>query len=131
MVMPGTRAYTTRCTVFYSISAAHHIISNCLKKLKIDAAIFAALLGVHFSIARFACLISVLLSLFPPCRVLTSGFDSENYPIPLDFTPLAINSRLLGDAPPELFDALANEPITMNAHHDGAGWLPKHCLCIG
>lgn len=51
--------------------------------------------------------------------VLTSGFDSENLPLPLSFTANARSSRLLAGASSDLFNALGSEPITMNSHHDG------------
>jgi len=53
--------------------------------------------------------------------VLTSGFDSENYPIALDFTANATQSRLFNPAtcPSTVFTALGSEAITMNNHQDG------------
>jgi len=52
-------------------------------------------------------------------KVLGTGFDSYNYPIPLNFTSLAFTSRLFSEATPSLMNALATLPITMNNHHDG------------
>jgi len=53
--------------------------------------------------------------------ILTSGFDSENYPVALSFSPNATSSRLFNPAtcPSYVFDALATQPITMNNHQDG------------
>jgi len=55
--------------------------------------------------------------------VLGTGFDSYNFPIPLNFTQLASTSRLFSEAGPSLMTAYATLPITMNNHHDGV--LPE------
>lgn len=51
--------------------------------------------------------------------ILQSGFDSEDLPIPLNFTGDAKTSRLFAGAPAHIMDLLATQPITMNAHHSG------------
>jgi len=53
--------------------------------------------------------------------VLTSGFDSENYPIALTFTANATQSRLFDTStcPSYVYNALGTKPITMNNHQDG------------
>lgn len=51
--------------------------------------------------------------------VLTSGFDSEDLPLPLDFTGAAKASKLFSTAPSFVYDSLQTKPITMNAHHSG------------
>lgn len=63
-------------------------------------------------------------------KVLTSGFDSENMSLPLNFTGAAQKgSRLLAEAKAmpvqgsggrlTIFDALATQPLTLNNHGDG------------
>lgn len=61
--------------------------------------------------------VSILAANSP--NVLSTGFDSENLPLPLTLTAAANTSRLFSAAPPGLLDALATLPITMNSHHDG------------
>ena len=39
-------------------------------------------------------------------EVLTSGFNSENLPLPLTFTPLANNSQIFSSYPPYLVDVI-------------------------
>jgi len=53
--------------------------------------------------------------------VLSSGFDSENYPIALSFVSNATDSRLFstGACPQYVYNALGTQPITMNNHQDG------------
>jgi len=55
--------------------------------------------------------------------VLVPGFDSEDYSIPLDFTPAAPNSVLFGPAhdSPALgvYATLATKNVTANLHHSG------------
>jgi len=50
---------------------------------------------------------------------LLTGFNSENYTVPLDFTSFAPESRLYGAAPSDVYTAFATEPITMNNHQYG------------
>lgn len=49
---------------------------------------------------------------------LLSGFDSENYTVPLSFTPYVSSSRLFGNAP-VIANILSTEPVTMNNHMYG------------
>ena len=51
--------------------------------------------------------------------VLSSGFDSEDLPLPLNFTSAVGNSKLFKDAPSFVMDNLKTKAITMNAHHSG------------
>jgi len=51
--------------------------------------------------------------------ILTSGFDSENLTIPLNFTAAAPVSRLYGPMPPNVIDIFASQPVTMNNHQMG------------
>lgn len=49
--------------------------------------------------------------------VLQCDFDSEDLPLPLNFTSgAAKSSRMLAGMPPPLFEALSQEPITQNEH---------------
>ncbi|EGC36406.1 hypothetical protein DICPUDRAFT_31892 [Dictyostelium purpureum] len=50
---------------------------------------------------------------------LLSSYNSENYTVPLNFTAAAKESNMLGNAPSEIFEALATQPITMNNHQFG------------
>ena len=43
--------------------------------------------------------------------------DSENLTLPLEFTHAAASSAMFGDAPAEIMDILAKQPVTMNNHH--------------
>ena len=51
--------------------------------------------------------------------VLSSGFDSEDLPLPLNFTSSVTNSKLFANAPTTVMTNLKTKPITMNAHHSG------------
>jgi gamma-glutamyl hydrolase len=51
--------------------------------------------------------------------VLETGFDSEDLPIPLNFTKAAAASRMFSSASPAVIHDLATQDITMNNHHDG------------
>jgi gamma-glutamyl hydrolase len=46
-------------------------------------------------------------------------YDSENLPLPLDFTPNAKSSRMFKNAPQHIFETFRDKSITMNLHHDG------------
>jgi gamma-glutamyl hydrolase len=53
-------------------------------------------------------------------NLLTSPFDSENISWPLFPTPVARNaSRLWGGAPPDVWEYLTTEDVTMNSHQAG------------
>lgn len=47
---------------------------------------------------------------------LLSPYDSENYTVPITFTPIASKSRLFSSAPSSVIDTLGNKPVTMNNH---------------
>eukprot|EP01147_Barroeca_monosierra_P010085 gene10086-2253_t len=51
--------------------------------------------------------------------VLSNGFDSENLPLPLNFTQNLATSRIFKNAPSELITALRNDALTMNNHASG------------
>eukprot|EP01013_Petalomonas_cantuscygni_P023277 TRINITY_DN44682_c0_g1_i1.p1 TRINITY_DN44682_c0_g1~~TRINITY_DN44682_c0_g1_i1.p1 ORF type:complete len:366 (-),score=56.41 TRINITY_DN44682_c0_g1_i1:340-1380(-) len=51
--------------------------------------------------------------------VLSTGFDSEDLPLPLNFTAASAASPWLRAFPAGLRSALAADPITTNLHHDG------------
>jgi gamma-glutamyl hydrolase len=51
--------------------------------------------------------------------VLTGPFDSEDYPIPLNFTAAAKSSYILSTIAPDIFNALGKENITQNEHSFG------------
>jgi len=46
-------------------------------------------------------------------------FDSENLPLPLQFTPNARNSKMFKHVPQFIFDTFQTKNVTMNLHHDG------------
>eukprot|EP01126_Amoeba_proteus_P050942 TRINITY_DN605_c0_g1_i3.p1 TRINITY_DN605_c0_g1~~TRINITY_DN605_c0_g1_i3.p1 ORF type:complete len:186 (-),score=28.83 TRINITY_DN605_c0_g1_i3:39-596(-) len=48
--------------------------------------------------------------------LLGERYDSENITLPLDFMPDYTSSRLFANAPSEITDILANQPVTMNNH---------------
>jgi gamma-glutamyl hydrolase len=50
---------------------------------------------------------------------LLSEYNTENYTIPLNFTSYVSQSKLFGNAPQNIIDILANEPVTMNNHMYG------------
>ncbi|KAN0019601.1 hypothetical protein ACTFIU_002818 [Dictyostelium citrinum] len=50
--------------------------------------------------------------------VLTD-FNAENYSIPLNFTSIALESKIMRNCPSNIINSLANDPITMNNHHLG------------
>jgi len=58
--------------------------------------------------------------------VLEGGFDSYNYPIPLNFSRLAATSRLFSDASSSLITGFATQNITMNNHHFGVTSATYH-----
>ncbi len=52
--------------------------------------------------------------------VVSTGFNAENYSIPLNLTDAAATSRLYGpNAPQDVVQSLSTLPITMNAHQAG------------
>jgi hypothetical protein len=55
----------------------------------------------------------------PNISVVSSGFDSENLTLPLNFTPTGESSRMMTAAGPEIVSILANQPVTMNNHQSG------------
>eukprot|EP00043_Microstomoeca_roanoka_P016278 m.165583 g.165583 ORF g.165583 m.165583 type:complete len:327 (+) comp16427_c1_seq2:264-1244(+) len=63
--------------------------------------------------------------------VLESGFDSENLPLPLNFTSNLATSRIFATARPELVQALKTDALTMNNHQAGvtpASFAANHNL---
>lgn len=50
---------------------------------------------------------------------LNNGLDSNNISLPLNFTDAAPSSRMFGGASKELYQWLAEKPITMNNHQQG------------
>ncbi|KAN0038736.1 hypothetical protein ACTA71_000922 [Dictyostelium dimigraforme] len=46
-------------------------------------------------------------------------FNAENYSIPLNFTSIAYDSKIMRNCPSSIINSLANDPITMNNHHFG------------
>ncbi|CAI5740059.1 unnamed protein product [Hyaloperonospora brassicae] len=50
---------------------------------------------------------------------LSSGFDSNNLTLPLNFTDQAPSSRMFRQASPELYSWLKDKPVTMNNHELG------------
>ncbi|EFA81874.1 peptidase C26 family protein [Heterostelium album PN500] len=50
---------------------------------------------------------------------ILTGFNSENYTVPINMTAAASSSTLFSLASPEIMSALANQPITMNNHMYG------------
>jgi len=62
-------------------------------------------------------LISILTADDP--SVLDTGFDSYDYPLPLQFTEDAKSSAMFGDAPQALMTALQKQNITLNDHECG------------
>jgi gamma-glutamyl hydrolase len=59
-----------------------------------------------------------ILSAQDPNVLETYAFDSENLPLPLNFTSLAPKSRMWSISP-ELYNAFQTQNITINLHHDG------------
>jgi gamma-glutamyl hydrolase len=55
---------------------------------------------------------------------LDTGFDSENYSIPLNFTDYVKQSRIFANASADLINIFASEPVCMNNHQ--AGLTPDH-----
>ena len=55
--------------------------------------------------------------------ILSSGFDSEDLPLPLNFTANAANSKLFKNVPDFVVENLRTKAITMNAHHSGVAPL--------
>ncbi|EGD76129.1 gamma-glutamyl hydrolase [Salpingoeca rosetta] len=51
--------------------------------------------------------------------VLGHHFDSEDLPLPLNFTSHISTSKIFKSARPELITALRNQPLTMNNHEGG------------
>jgi len=52
-------------------------------------------------------------------EVLIDGYDSENLPLPLEFTNKAASSRLFHKMPHDLMQILTSENVTMNNHISG------------
>ncbi len=61
----------------------------------------------------------VLLDRCAHVQILSYPFDSENYPIPLNFSAAAAGSRLFSAAGAPLMHVLATQNVTMNNHHYG------------
>jgi len=55
---------------------------------------------------------------------LDTGYDSDNYSIPLNFTDYAKKSRIFADASSDLMNIFASDPVCMNNHQDGL--TPDH-----
>jgi gamma-glutamyl hydrolase len=51
--------------------------------------------------------------------ILHSGFDSYNYSIPLNLTPLAASSRFFTKLPTQVVTTLTTKNVTQNLHHFG------------
>eukprot|EP01121_Diplochlamys_sp_Union-15-3_P000097 TRINITY_DN10084_c0_g1_i1.p1 TRINITY_DN10084_c0_g1~~TRINITY_DN10084_c0_g1_i1.p1 ORF type:complete len:316 (-),score=40.60 TRINITY_DN10084_c0_g1_i1:45-992(-) len=51
--------------------------------------------------------------------VLSSGFDSEDLSLSLNYTSSAINSRLFGSLPTQIREVLGSQAVTYNYHRDG------------
>ncbi|RYY33301.1 hypothetical protein EON62_04365 [archaeon] len=51
--------------------------------------------------------------------VLSGPFDSENYTIPLDFTPVAPKTRMVQGLSANAVNIFATQPVTMNNHQQG------------
>jgi len=62
-------------------------------------------------------LLSILTADDP--SVLDTGFDSYDYPLPLQFTSEAKTSVMFGDAPELLLSALEKQNLTLNDHECG------------
>jgi len=50
---------------------------------------------------------------------ILESFDSENLTLPLNFYDTYKQSKLFGNADPEIIDILSKEAVTMNNHHYG------------
>eukprot|EP01138_Halocafeteria_seosinensis_P013874 gb/GECG01014167.1/.p1 GENE.gb/GECG01014167.1/~~gb/GECG01014167.1/.p1 ORF type:complete len:341 (+),score=28.45 gb/GECG01014167.1/:1-1023(+) len=76
--------------------------------------------GIHFPL-HGTCMGFQLLSILGAQNhsVLVSGFDSEDYSIPLMLTTGASSSRIFGQAPRDVMNILATENVTANLHHSG------------
>ena len=61
-------------------------------------------------------MLNVLVAQDP--SVLTAGFNSENYTIPLNFTAFGPTSRMTSNNK-EVISILSTQPVTMNNHHSG------------
>ena len=53
------------------------------------------------------------------CSILDFDFNAQNISLPLDFTYEASNSVLFGNLPLEIYQSLANDNVTFNAHNNG------------
>jgi gamma-glutamyl hydrolase len=51
--------------------------------------------------------------------VLDTGFDSENYSIPVKFTRSGLQSQLFSHAPKAIMESLSTLNITFNSHKSG------------
>jgi len=53
--------------------------------------------------------------------ILSSGFDSYNLPLPLEFTDEAFTGKMFNkqSTPQEILEIFAKRPVTMNLHHAG------------
>ncbi|KNC47455.1 gamma-glutamyl hydrolase [Thecamonas trahens ATCC 50062] len=93
-------------------------------KVLFEAAMEANARGVYTPV-HGTCMGFQLLSILVAnsTSVLESGFDSEDYSIPLDFTAAAATSRMYGPAAANpatgVFATLATKNVTSNLHHSG------------
>eukprot|EP00466_Bigelowiella_natans_P008780 jgi/Bigna1/55007/estExt_Genewise1Plus.C_480036 len=90
-------------------------------KLFIDLAIQAKNEGDHFPIwATCLGFESLAMIIAEDDSVLCSGcFDTEGIALPLDFTENAASSRMFGQLPKPLFDAISTKNTTENSHRSG------------
>jgi len=100
-LLKGTKYYETGRTIFeYSLSEGD-------KGRKFP--IFGVCQGYE--------LLSLLVADDP--TVLEEGYDSYEYPIPLNFTAESKTSTMFGDAPEKLYQALQKQNLTLNNHELG------------
>jgi len=88
-------------------------------KLVLDLVIEANQNGEHMPLWATCMgfeMLNVLVAQDP--SVLTAGFNSENYTIPLNFTAYGPTSRMTSNNK-EVISILSTQPVTMNNHHSG------------
>ncbi|XP_065185193.1 gamma-glutamyl hydrolase-like [Sycon ciliatum] len=87
-------------------------------RVLINKSIEAFKKGDHFPVWATCRGMEELVAMFGSSDLL-SFFDSSNISLPLKFTKLAADSKLLGSCPDEIAQWLRVEPLTMNFHRLG------------
>ncbi|KAM9970151.1 hypothetical protein ACTFIR_001996 [Dictyostelium discoideum] len=84
-----------------------------------DYVLDANLNGDYFPLWGTCLGLEEIVSLQAESFDVLTDFNAENYSIPLNFSSIAFESKIMKNCPTNIINSLANDPITMNNHHFG------------